>query len=47
MNNFIKNIQKLKSRNKKIGMVHGVFDVVHVGHIIHFLEAKKKVDFLL
>lgn len=47
MNNFIKNIQKLKSRNKKIGMVHGVFDVVHVGHIIHFLEAKKKVDFLI
>ena len=47
MNNFIKKIQKLKNKNKKIGMVHGVFDVVHVGHIIHFLEAKKKVDFLI
>jgi cytidyltransferase-like protein len=47
MNNFIKKIQDLKRKNKKIGMVHGVFDVVHVGHIIHFLEAKKKVDFLI
>ncbi len=42
MNNFIKKIQELKNKNKKIGMVHGVFDVVHAGHITHFTEAKKK-----
>ena len=30
-----------------IGLVHGVFDVVHHGHILHFKEAKKKVDYLI
>ena len=32
---------------KKIGLVHGVFDVVHYGHILHFIEAKKKVEKLI
>lgn len=35
------------TKNKKVGMCHGVFDVVHLGHLKHFEFAKKKVDFLV
>ena len=37
---FLK-IKKLKDQGKKIGLCHGVFDILHIGHINHFLEAKK------
>jgi rfaE bifunctional protein nucleotidyltransferase chain/domain len=37
---------KLKKNNKKIGLCHGVFDVLHYGHIMHFEAAKKRCDFL-
>jgi len=41
-------MKKLNNNYKPtIGMVHGVFDVVHIGHIMHFEEAKKKVDYLI
>ena len=30
------------TKNKKVGMCHGVFDVVHLGHLKHFEFAKKK-----
>ncbi len=33
--------------NKKIILCHGVFDLVHPGHIIHFQEAKKLGDILV
>ena len=37
----IKNIVvDLKIKNKKIIHCHGVFDLLHVGHIKHFQEAK-------
>ena len=32
---------------KKIGLVHGVFDVIHFGHIKYFEEAKNKVEKLI
>lgn len=38
-----KNI-KLK---KTVGMVHGVFDIIHIGHILYFKDAKSKVDKLI
>ncbi len=38
--------KKLKTKGKKIGLCHGVFDVIHAGHISHFEEVKKKCDFL-
>ena len=31
-----KKIKNLKKRNKKIVLCHGVFDLVHLGHIKHF-----------
>ena len=41
--NVKKIIAELKN-NKKIGLVHGVFDVLHAGHLFYFEEAKN-VDF--
>ena len=44
---FIANIAaELKSNGKKIGLCHGVFDIIHAGHIGHFEEVKKKCDYL-
>ena len=43
---FLK-LRNLRSQGKKIGLCHGVFDLLHVGHINHFLEAKKKCDVLV
>ena len=34
-------------KNKKIVLVHGVFDLVHLGHIQYFNEAKKHGDILV
>ena len=38
---LINKIISLKKRGYKIGLVHGVFDLVHSGHIEYFKEAKK------
>ena len=42
-------IQEIKSNNpsKSIGLCHGVFDVIHSGHIDHFQEASNLVDILV
>ena len=39
--------EELKQLNKKVILCHGVFDLVHPGHIIHFEEAKKMGDVLV
>ena len=39
--------KKLSIVNKKIGLCHGVFDLLHLGHINHFNEAKKNCDILI
>ena len=36
----LKNI--LKTKNKKTVLCHGVFDLLHIGHIYYLEEAKKK-----
>ena len=40
-----KSLTKLRSSFKKlkIGLCHGVFDIIHQGHLDHFREAKNKV----
>ena len=40
--NLKKLVDHLKIKKKKIVHCHGVFDVVHIGHLKHFKEAKKK-----
>ena len=42
-----KKIKFLKSKNKKIVLCHGVFDIIHPGHIYHFNSAKKFGDILI
>ena len=44
---ILKKIKFLKSKKKKIVLCHGVFDLVHLGHIEHFKSAKKFGDFLI
>lgn len=39
-------IIKLKSENKKVGLCHGGFDLLHPGHVKHFESAKKLCDVL-
>lgn len=34
-------------RDKKVIMCHGVFDIVHPGHVRHLLHAKSKADILI
>ena len=36
-----------KKNNKIVGLCHGVFDLIHLGHIDHFKECKKNCDFLI
>ena len=40
-------ISDLKSKGKKIIHCHGVFDLLHIGHIKHFKEAKTFGDILI
>src|SRR3990167_9197818 len=40
-------VRKLKEQGKKIVHCHGVFDLIHPGHIRHFSQAKKYGDILV
>ena len=40
-------IKDKRSRGLRIGLCHGVFDLVHIGHIVNFKEAKSLVDCLI
>jgi len=42
-----KTISKLKTNGKKVVLCHGVFDLLHIGHINHFKEAKNLGDVLV
>lgn len=39
--------QQLKKEEKRVVLCHGVFDLVHPGHIIHFEKAKELGDILV
>ena len=38
--------EQLKEDGKRVVLCHGVFDLVHPGHIIHFENAKEMGDIL-
>ena len=40
-------VKKLKMGGKKIGLITGCFDILHIGHIDLFKFAKNHVDFLI
>lgn len=40
-------VSQLKKKNNKIVLCHGTFDLLHLGHIYHFNEAKKNGDILI
>lgn len=40
-------IASLKAAGKRVVLCHGVFDLLHVGHIRHFAEAKTEGDVLV
>ena len=44
---LIRTIEKLKKERKTIVHCHGVFDLIHPGHIRHFTTAKKYGDILV
>ena len=43
----LKKVLKNNKKNKKIVLCHGVFDLLHIGHIEHFNEAKSYADILI
>ncbi len=49
----VKSVEELRAvigprpRDSKVIMCHGVFDVVHPGHLRHLLYAKSKADVLI
>ena len=40
-------ILRRKYPNKKIGLAHGVFDLLHYGHLLHLKKAKQICDILV
>ena len=38
---------KLKNEGKSVALCHGVFDLVHPGHVIHLQQAKELADILV
>ena len=40
-------LQAIRAAGRKIVLCHGVFDVMHPGHILHFKEARTFGDFLV
>ena len=45
--NLKKIVIRLKAKRNKIVLCHGVFDLLHVGHINHFQEAKGFGDIVI
>tara|TARA_B100000963_G_scaffold257474_1_gene225899 strand:+ start:123 stop:1646 length:1524 start_codon:yes stop_codon:yes gene_type:complete len=45
--NLTEILQRLKKKNKRIILCHGVFDLLHPGHIRHLKDAKSRGDYLV
>lgn len=44
---LVEEVKKLKAKNLRVVQCHGVFDLLHIGHIRHFEQAKKLGDVLI
>ena len=42
-----KKISKIRNNYKSIALSHGVFDLLHIGHIKHFNSVKDQCDCLI
>ena len=40
-------IEKLRAEGERVVHCHGVFDLIHIGHVRHFQEARKFGDVLV
>src|SRR6058998_4306380 len=47
LNSLVDEIKKLKSQHLRVVQCHGVFDLLHIGHIRHFEQARKLGDLLV
>ena len=47
LNNFKIIVKNLKNKKKNIVLCHGVFDLLHIGHIKHLKFAKKSGEILV
>ena len=47
LNDLSKKVQEIKKNKKKIILCHGVFELIHPGHLRHFKEAKSHGDILV
>ncbi|MCG3203764.1 MAG: Bifunctional protein HldE [Elusimicrobia bacterium] len=47
LNELAERVQDFKKKGKKVVLCHGVFDLLHVGHIRHFSEARQMGDVLV
>lgn len=47
LKDLVKIVERLKKEGKKVVLCHGVFDLLHPGHIRHFASAKKHGDILI
>ena len=47
LNSLQKILKNDKKKSLKIVLCHGVFDLVHYGHILHFKTAKELGDILI
>jgi bifunctional ADP-heptose synthase (sugar kinase/adenylyltransferase) len=36
IDNLTEKLKILKQKKQKIGLCHGVFDLIHIGHLRHF-----------
>lgn len=47
INKLAKIVKGIKANGNKVVQCHGVFDLIHLGHIRHFNQAKKEGDILI